>query len=192
MKVKDLVYIAIFTSIICAMSLISIPTTIPFTLQTLAVFLCMFMLKPVDSLISVLLYILIGAIGLPVFSNFKSGFGVLAGPTGGYIIGFILMTLIPFIVKNKIASGIIGLVICYIFGSIWFLMFNQSGISSLWKVLTICVFPFIVPDGIKLALAYILAKRLTFLTTDDSNNKNIDSKKEEIEEWFSISFYIDI
>ena len=71
-------------------------------------------------------------------------------------------------------------------------MFNQSGISSLWKVLTICVFPFIVPDGIKLALAYILAKRLTFLTTDDSNNKNIDSKKEEIEEWFSISFYIDI
>ena len=182
MKVKDLVLISIFTSIICVMSLISIPTTIPFTLQTLAVFLCMFMLKPVDSLISVLLYIFIGAIGVPVFSNFKSGFGTLAGPTGGYIIGFILMTLIPLFIKNKIASGIIGLVICYIFGSIWFLMFNQSGISSLWKVLTICVFPFIVPDGIKLALAYILAKRLTFLTTDDSNNKNIDSKKEEIEE----------
>ena len=65
MKVKDLVYIAIFTSIICVMSLISIPTTVPFTLQTLAVFLCMFMLKPVDSLISVLLYIVIGLILIP-------------------------------------------------------------------------------------------------------------------------------
>ena len=131
MKIKDLVLIAIFTSIICVMSLISIPTTVPFTLQTLAVFLCMFMLKPIDSLISVLLYILIGAIGIPVFSNFNSGFGTLAGPTGGYIIGFILMTLIPFVVKNKIASGIIGLIICYIFGSIWFLMFNQSNITSI-------------------------------------------------------------
>ena len=180
MKVKDLVYIAIFTSIICVMSLISIPTTIPFTLQTLAVFLCMFMLKPVDSLISVLLYILIGCIGIPVFSNFRSGFGTLAGPTGGYIIGFIFMALIPFVIKNKIASGIIGLVICYLFGSIWFLLFNQSNIHSLWKVLTICVFPFIIPDGIKLVLAYFIAKRLKFLTTDDTNNKDID-KKEEIE-----------
>ena len=180
MKVKDLVYIAIFTSIICVMSLISIPTTVPFTLQTLAVFLCMFMLKPIDSLISVLLYILIGSIGIPVFANFKSGFGTLAGPTGGYILGFILMDLIPFVIKNKIASGISGLVICYIFGSIWFLLFNQSNITSLWKVLTICVFPFIIPDGIKLVLAFILAKRLKFLTTDDTNNKDID-KKDEIE-----------
>ncbi len=185
MKVKDLVFIAIFTSIICVMSLISIPTTVPFTLQTLAVFLCMFMLKPIDSLISVLLYILIGIIGVPVFANFKSGVGVLAGPTGGYIIGFILMCLVPLLIKHKIASGIIGLIICYLFGSIWFLMFNQSNITSLWKVLTICVFPFIIPDGIKLGLAYILANRLIFLTKDDTNNKNIENKsveKEEIEE----------
>ena len=62
-------------------------------------------------------------------------------------------------------------------------MFNTSGIHSFWKVLTICVLPFIIPDGIKLALAYILSKRLIFLTTDDTNNKNIeDKKKEEIEE----------
>ena len=183
MKIKDLVLIAIFTSIICVMSLISIPTTVPFTLQTLAVFLCMFMLKPVDALISVLLYIIIGGIGVPVFSNFKSGFGVLAGPTGGYILGFILMTLVPFVIKNKIASGIIGLVICYIFGSVWFLFFNQSNITSIWKILTICVLPFIIPDGIKLILAYVLAIRLKFLTSDETNNKDIDKKqKEGIEE----------
>ena len=181
MKVKDLVFIAIFTSIICVMSLISIPTTVPFTLQTLAVFLCMFMLKPVDSLISVLLYIVIGIIGIPVFSKFQSGIGVIAGPTGGYILGFILMTLVPFVIKNKIVAGIVALLICYLFGSIWFLLFNQSNITSIWKVLTICVFPFVIPDAIKLALAYILSVRLKFLTSDETNNKDIDKKK-EIEE----------
>lgn len=179
MKVKDLVYIAIFTSIICVMSLISIPTTVPFTLQTLAVFLCMFMLKPIDSLISVLLYIVIGLIGVPVFAGFKSGVGVLAGPTGGYILGFILMTLVPLIIRKKIIAAIVGLFICYLFGSIWFLIFNQSNITSLWKVLTICVLPFIIPDGIKMTLAYIVSLRLKFLTTDDSNNKDIDKKKKE-------------
>ena len=167
MKVKDLVYIAIFTSIICVMSLVTIPTTVPFTLQTMAIFLCMFMLKPTDAIISVLLYILIGAIGLPVFSNFNSGFGVLAGPTGGYIIGFIIMPFMPLIIKNKIAAAIVGLIICYIFGTIWFIMFNTSGIKSIWKVLTICVLPFIIPDGIKLTLAYLLSRRLKFLTEED-------------------------
>ena len=177
MKIKDLVYIAIFTSIICVMSLVTIPTTVPFTLQTMAIFICMFMLKPVDAIISVLLYILIGAIGLPVFSNFKSGFGVLAGPTGGYIIGFILMPFMSLIFKNKILSAILGLVICYLFGSIWFLLFNTSNIHSLWKVLTICVLPFIIPDGVKMALAYILSKRLKFLTSDETNNKDIDDEE---------------
>ena len=179
MKVKDLVYIAIFTSIICAMSLISIPTTIPFTLQTLAVFLCMFMLKPVDAIISVLLYIFIGAIGLPVFSNFRGGFGVLAGPTGGYIIGFIIMPFMRLIFKNKILSAIIGLIICYIFGTIWFMLFNTSGIHSFWKILTICVLPFIIPDAIKMALAYLLSKRLKFLTEDTKGPGDDEEIQEE-------------
>ena len=50
--------------------------------------------------------------------------------------------------------------------------------TSIWKVLTICVLPFIIPDGIKLALAYILSKRLIFLTNDDTNNKNLDKEEE--------------
>jgi len=177
MKIKDLVYIAIFTSIICVMSLVTIPTTVPFTLQTMAIFICMFMLKPVDAIISVLLYIFIGAIGLPVFANFKSGFGVLAGPTGGYIIGFIIMPFMSFIFKNKILSASIGLIICYLFGSIWFLLFNTSNIHSLWKVLTICVLPFIIPDAVKMVLAYIVSKRLKFLTSDETNNKDLDSEE---------------
>ena len=179
MKVKDLVYIAIFTSIICAMSLVTIPTTVPFTLQTMAIFICMFMLKPVDAIISVLLYIFIGAIGLPVFSNFRGGFGVLAGPTGGYIIGFIIMPFMRLIFKNKILSAIIGLIICYIFGTIWFMLFNTSGIHSFWKILTICVLPFIIPDAIKMALAYLLSKRLKFLTEDTKGPGDDEEIQEE-------------
>ena len=179
MKVKDLVYIAIFTSIICVMSLVTIPTTVPFTLQTMAIFLVIFMLKPVDGIISVLLYILIGAIGLPVFANFKSGFGVLAGPTGGYIIGFIIMPIVPLVIKNKIVASIIGLIICYTFGTIWFIMFNTSGIHSFLKVLTICVLPFIIPDGIKLILAYLLSRRLKFLTEDTKGPGDEDDIEEK-------------
>lgn len=175
MKVKDLVYIAIFTSIICVMSLITIPSTVPFTLQTLAIFIAIFMLKPTDALISVLLYILLGAIGLPVFSNFNSGFGVLAGPTGGYIIGFIIMPIVGYIIKNKTITCIVGLVICYTIGTIWFLVFNTSNIHSFWEVLLICVIPFIIPDALKLLLAYFLHRRLKFLTED---NDNTDVKEE--------------
>ena len=171
MKVKDLVYIAIFTSIICAMSLISIPTTVPFTLQTLGVFLCVYMLKPTDALISVSLYVLLGAIGLPVFSNFRSGFGVLVGPTGGYIFAFILMPVFGYFIKNKTITCIVGLIVCYFIGSLWFLFFNTSGITSIWKILTICVLPFIIPDILKMLLAYFLHKRLEFLLVDREVNE---------------------
>ena len=74
-----------------------------------------------------------------------------------------------------------ALLICYLFGSVWFLLFNQSNITSIWKVLTICVLPFVIPDAIKLALAYILSVRLKFLTSDETNNKDIEKQK-EIEE----------
>ena len=178
MKVKDLVYITIFTSIICVLSLITIPATVPFTLQTLAIFITIYMLKPKNSLIAVLLYVLIGAIGLPVFSSFNSGFGALAGPTGGYILGFILMPLCGFVLKNKTITCIVGLAICYLVGSIWFLVFNTSGINNIWKVLTICVIPFIIPDALKLVLAWFLHKRLIFLAQDLPVNKEEENDEE--------------
>ena len=84
-----MVYIAVFAVLIAICSWISIPTTVPFTLQTFAVFLAVGVLGGKRGSLSVLIYILLGAVGIPVFAGFSGGFGILLGQTGGYIVGFL-------------------------------------------------------------------------------------------------------
>ena len=121
--------------------------------------------------ISILIYILLGAIGVPVFAGFSGGIGILFGNTGGYILGFIFIgliyTLFTKIFKKKsifikIAALVLGLAICYAFGTIWFMhiYMRDSGDIGLLAVLGWCVFPFIIPDLIKMALAVVIAKRI--------------------------------
>ncbi len=170
MKTKDLTIIAMCTALIAICSWISIPTTVPFTLQTFAVFLTVLLLGGKRGTISVLIYILLGAIGVPVFANFTGGIGILLGNTGGYIIGFLGSTLImwamihmlgekPFV---QIISMIVGLLVCYTFGTAWFMMLylKSTGAVSLITVLSWCVIPYIIPDMIKILLAFVLASRL--------------------------------
>ncbi|MBR6474866.1 MAG: biotin transporter BioY, partial [Lachnospiraceae bacterium] len=90
----DLIYMAIGAALIAACSWITIPFMVPFTLQTFAVFTIVGLLGGRKGFLSILVYILLGAVGLPVFSGFKGGIGVLAGTTGGYIIGFLFIALI--------------------------------------------------------------------------------------------------
>ena len=126
-KVTDIVYIGLSAAIIAVCSWISIPLTVPITLQTMGVVLISGLFGAKRGTLSTLLYILIGAIGVPVFSGFKSGFGVLLGSTGGYIIGFIFTALIVGIVSDKtnklwalILSMAVGILVCYAFGTAWF------------------------------------------------------------------------
>ncbi|MEI3229118.1 MAG: biotin transporter BioY [Lachnospiraceae bacterium] len=88
-KTRDMVYIAIFAVLIAICSWISIPTTVPFTLQTFAVFLAVGVLGGKRGTLSILIYLLLGAIGVPVFAGFTGGIGIVLGTTGGYIIGFL-------------------------------------------------------------------------------------------------------
>ena len=90
-KVINLVYASMFTALITVCGWICIPSAVPFTLQTLAVFLCIMLLGTKRSLAAVITYILLGAVGCPVFSGFRGGIGTLLGPTGGYITGFVLI-----------------------------------------------------------------------------------------------------
>ena len=111
-----------------------------------------------------------GAVGLPVFSGFSGGPGAFAGVTGGYLIGFLLMALVMWLGERLfgtedlvfVLSGIGGLAVCYLFGTVWFLLLYTSttGPIGVWAVLASCVFPFLVPDGVKLALAFLLRRRL--------------------------------
>ena len=88
-KTYDMVCIAVFAVIIAICSWISIPATVPFTLQTFAIFLTVGVLGGKKGSLAVLVYILLGAVGVPVFAGFSAGIGILFGNTGGYIVGFL-------------------------------------------------------------------------------------------------------
>lgn len=168
-KITDMVYIGLSAAIIAVCSWISIPLTVPITLQTMGVVLISGLFGAKRGTLSTLLYILIGAIGVPVFSGFKSGFGVLLGSTGGYIIGFIFTALIVGIVSDKtnklwalILSMVVGILVCYAFGTAWFAVVyaKTNELASLATILGWCVIPFLIPDAIKIALAAVLTNRL--------------------------------
>jgi biotin transport system substrate-specific component len=169
-KTYDMAYIAIFAVIMAICSWISIPMTVPFTLQTFGVFIAVGVLGGKRGTMAVLVYILLGAVGIPVFAGFSGGIGSLLGTSGGYIIGFLFSALAMWGIEKlagrkpvvQIISMVIGLVICYVFGTIWFMVVyaRNSGAVGLGTVLGWCVIPFIIPDLIKIALAFIVSRNV--------------------------------
>lgn len=170
MRTYDIVYVSLFAVLITICSWISIQTVIPFTLQTLGVFLAVSVLGGRRGTLSVLVYILLGAVGLPVFSGFTGGVGILFGNTGGYIIGFLFAALIMWGIERLAGTGrfwqllsmLTGLFVCYAFGTLWFMVVYTRGDSpvSLAAVLGWCVIPFIIPDLIKIAVAFLIGPRI--------------------------------
>ncbi|MDD6490000.1 MAG: biotin transporter BioY [Clostridia bacterium] len=167
-----MVYAAVFTAIIAVLAQISIPLGIivPFTLQTLGVFIASAMLGWKRGTLSVILYVLLGIIGLPVFAGFSGGAAVLFGATGGYIIGFIFTALAVGFMTDKLGrklwvlavSMVVGLLLCYIFGTAWFIiLYNMQGKAmDIITALGYCVFPFLIADGLKIIVAAVLVNRL--------------------------------
>ena len=170
-KTVDLAYVALGAVLIALCSWISIPTAVPFTMQTFAIFFMLSALGGKRGTASIAVYILLGAIGVPVFAQFSSGIGILLGNTGGYIIGFILMGLVYWLIVGlfgkklwvEIIAAVIGLIVCYTFGTLWFMLLyiKANGPVALGTVLGWCVIPFIIPDIIKLGLALVLSRRLS-------------------------------
>lgn len=120
--------------------------------------------------LSMVLYILLGAIGLPVFAMGKGGFSVLAGPTGGYIIGYVFMAFITgwFAEKYPQRKGMLlvgmvtGNLICYIFGTVWFMLVTQT---AFWEALMLCVVPFLPGDAVKIVAAMLLSVKINKIIT---------------------------
>lgn len=169
-KTYDMAYIAIFTVLIAICSWISIPMEIPFTLQTFAVFLAVAVLGGKRGTLSVVVYVLLGAVGVPVFAGFSGGMGIIMNNTGGYIIGFIFSALAMWLIESLLGrkmwvqalSMVVGLLICYAFGTAWFMLvyMRSTGAVGLMTVLGWCVIPFIIPDVVKIVLALILSNTL--------------------------------
>ncbi|WP_295583131.1 biotin transporter BioY [uncultured Oscillibacter sp.] len=169
-RTVDLAYIALFAVLMAVCAWISIPLTVPFTLQTFAVFAALATLGGRRGLYAVVVYLLMGAVGLPVFSNFQGGLGVLLGTTGGYIVGFLVSAALFWLLTARFGTSLpvtvcaclLGLAVCYAFGTAWFLMvYTQTkGPMGLLSALSACVFPFVLPDLVKLALAVLVSRRV--------------------------------
>lgn len=173
MRTVDMAYIALFAVMIAVCAWISIPATVPFTLQTLGVFLAVGVLGGKRGTLAVLVYLLLGAVGLPVFAGFAGGAGSLLGSTGGYLVGFLFTALVMWAMERLLGkktwtlalSMVLGLVVCYVFGTAWFMLVyaNTTGEIGLLTALGWCVFPYILPDLLKAALALLLCRRLAAL-----------------------------
>lgn len=170
LSVREIAYIAIGIALITVCSWISVPMTIPFTMQTFAVCLVTALLGLKGGLWTVAGYILLGAVGIPVFSGFRGGPGALLGTTGGYIVGFLFTALtVGMTVQRKgrklpvlVLSMAAGILLCYTFGTAWFMLVYSRGTGpiSLGTALGWCVLPYLIPDGVKVVLAALLTRRL--------------------------------
>lgn len=166
--VKDMAVVALVTAVICVIAPFSIPiavSPVPMTLALFAIYLGGMILGCKRGLVSVLLYLLLGMVGLPIFSGFTGGAAKLIGPTGGYLIGYIFLVWITgFFVErfpNKkgmyFIGGAAGLMSCYLFGTVWFVLQYQVGFIA---ALTMCVIPYIPFDIMKLIAAVIIGSKV--------------------------------
>ena len=152
---------ALMTAVTCILAPLSIPIgPVPISLTNLAIYISLYLLGWKRGTISYLIYLLIGLVGIPVFSGFTGGPAKLAGPTGGYIIGFIAMAIIAGLVIDnfhqpwlQLIGMIVGTIICYALGTAWFCFEAKSTVSA---ALSICVFPFIPGDLIKMIIAMLI------------------------------------
>lgn len=166
-KITNIVMVGVFAAVLAVLSQISfpLPSDIPVTLQTFAVALCGYALGCKRGTLAVLVYIVLGAVGLPVFANFSGGFGSLVGLAGGYIYGFLPMaalcglgTKMPHRVL-AIVLGVAGLAACHLCGTIQFGMISSNGP---WAAFLVASVPYLVKDIVSVAAAYGVATALSF------------------------------
>ena len=168
MEKKSKIYLittyAIMTALMCIFGPVSIPIgPIPVSLTILIICLAVYLTGMKGATISYLVYLLLGAVGLPVFSGYQGGLSKLAGPTGGYLIGFILLALISGLFFDKsggnlvwtVIGMIIGIAVDYALGTIWFMRQMECDLAY---ALSVCVIPFIPIDLCKVAVANLLGR----------------------------------
>ena len=165
MKIRDMALCGLLAAVVFLCAWVSLPLGgVSFTLQTLGVFLALALLGGKRGSLTILLYLTLGAVGLPVFSGMQGGIGVLLGPTGGFLFGFLAAGLVFWLITGRfprlqIPAAVLAMLTCYAAGSVHYACFYASG-SALWPVLLQCVVPYLLPDAVKITLALYLANRL--------------------------------
>ena len=167
----QLTFMAMMAAVTCILGPLSVPIgQIPISLTNLVIYFTVFVLGIWAGTGSYGIYLLLGAVGLPVFSGFAGGLGKLLGPTGGYLIGFIFMALIGGAVielshRNiflTMLGWVVGTAVAYAFGTVWFVYLMKCSVTY---ALTVCVYPFIGFDIVKIVIATLLGKTVRYAIT---------------------------
>ncbi len=158
MKTKQIVTIAMLAAALCIVAPFAIPLTggVPISLATLMVMMVGSMLDWKQGVCVVGLYLLLGMVGLPVFSNYSSGLTSILGPTGGYLIGYLPLVICTGMGKEKnhlIIGMLVGTIVLYSVGTLWFMLVMKANLVS---ALMMCVVPFLLGDVIKMAIVYVV------------------------------------
>lgn len=158
---------AFFTALTAACSIVSVPlpfSPVPVNLALLAVYLAGGLLGSKYGFLSMVIYVILGAFGVPVFHNLTGGLGIIMGPTGGFIFGYMAAAFLTGFIyhKNKSTRSLLvaitaGLLACYSLGLLWFMYLTNSGLMT---ALALCVIPFIPGDILKIVAALALIKKL--------------------------------
>jgi len=182
-KTLQMVRTALFSGILCVLAPVALPvpgSPVPLSLATFVIYLAGMVLGAKQGVISVLVYLLLGTVGLPVFSGFSGGIGILLGPTGGYLWGYIPCVLMAGLWKEKkrnstklnvnltnnkprrmkqtacdMLAMLSGTMLCYVFGTLWF-MAVMDGSYTFAQALIVCVVPYFVFDAVKIMAAAVL------------------------------------
>ena len=171
-NVRELCEIALMTAVISVCSWISIPTTVPFTLQTFGVLMAVRLLGGKKGTVAIMLYLLLRMVGVPVFAEFHSGPSAIIGPTGGYLVGFLLISGLYWLFEKRLYNAVIreivlyaGTLLCYALGTFWFvyIMGARGSAVGVGYALSVCVVPFIVPDIAKQLLSALAARQVNRL-----------------------------
>lgn len=169
MKVRNMALCSLFTAVLAVCAWLSIPMgDLVISLQTFGVFLTLGLLGGKRGSIAIWVYLLLGAVGAPVFSGFRGGLGALLGTTGGYLFGFMLTALFYWLITaikdtalTHLIAMVLGLMLCYACGSYWYMLqYLSAGSVTLGAVILKCVLPYLLPDVIKLSLAWFLTGKL--------------------------------
>ena len=169
-SIREIAYTALGVALLIICSWLSVPLTVPFTMQTFAVCLVAALFGLKIGMLAVAVYLLLGIAGVPVFAGFEGGLGYLLGATGGYLVGFLLTALVVGIAADKrgrgkkvlISAMVIGVLLCYALGTAWFVLVytRTSGPVGVATALVWCVLPYVIPDIVKIVMAALLTNRL--------------------------------
>ncbi len=168
MKTKDIVLISLFASLIAVSSYITVPLFVPVTLGNFAVLLTSSVLGGRRGTLSVFVYLMLGVLGLPVFSGFRGGISAILDVTGGYLIGYLLSSFFMWATEKamtksralRISRMTAAVLIQYAIGTLWYAFVYVGGEDTVGTVLAVTVLPFVIPDAIKILLAEYISSRL--------------------------------